>query len=122
MVEGSIAVVLAVVSSLVGSANDGPDTNVYHGKVDGAQKPAELVAATVFDKIAEYQEIKKRGLKKDEPEYWILLNKANEKFYKAVKKVADENSYDVVVEKGSHKFDGKEVPDATQKVIDALEK
>jgi len=105
------------------SALSGPsDSNVYFGKTDGAQKPAEIVATTVFEKITEYQEIKKRGLKKEDPEYWVLLNKANEKFYAAVKKVAEEKKYDVVTEKGSVKFDGKDPPDITQNVIDALEK
>ncbi|MBI2930912.1 MAG: hypothetical protein HYY16_04620 [Planctomycetes bacterium] len=99
----------------------GKDANVYYGLVEGAQKPAEIVAARVFERISEYQEIKRRGLTKDDPEYWVLLNKANDKFYRAVKKVAEESKYDVVVEKGTVKFDG-EVPDVTQRVIDALEK
>ena len=87
----------------------------FAGQIEGFD------AATVFEKIPEYQEIRKRGLKRDDPEYWVLLNKANEKFYKAVKKVAEENKYDVVVEKGAFKFESTP-PDVTQKVIDALDK
>jgi len=111
--------VFSALSVCPGSGENEP--NVYYGKVDGATAPAEVVAATVFEKIPEYQEIRKRGLKRDDPEYWVLLNKANEKFYKAVKKVAEENKYDVVVEKGAFKFESTP-PDVTQEVIDALDK
>ncbi len=95
--------------------------DVYYGKCDGAKSPAELVALKVFEAIPEYQDIKKRGLTRDDAEYWVLLGKANDKFYKAVKKVAEDSKYDVVVEKGSVKFEGTP-PDVTQRVIDALPK
>mgnify|MGYP005864708083 CR=1 FL=1 len=97
------------------------DTDVYYGKVKGAEKPAEVVAIKVFEQIPEYQEIKKKKLKEDDPEYWVLLAEACRKFYSAVKKVATKNEYDCVVEKGKYEF--KETPpDITQEVIDALEK
>lgn len=111
--------VLALCLHLLAGLSTG--SNVYYGKVEGAKRPAEVVAATVFNEIPEYREIKKRGLTEQDAEYWILLNKANQKFYRAVRKVAEENRYDVVTEKGAFKFEG-EVPDVTQRVIDALEK
>src|SRR5688572_8773156 len=95
--------------------------DVYHGKKDGSKKPAEIKAQDVFNEIAEYKKIKEKGLTKDDAEYWVLLNKANEKFNKAVKKVADEEKHDCVAEKGKVKFDSTPV-DITKKVIEALGK
>ena len=94
--------------------------NVYYGSLDNAKNPAEVVASSVFDKIPEYQEIKRRGLDEEDSEYWTLLAKANKKFYKAVRKAAKKDKHDVVVEKGT--ADLKDAPDITQKVIDALPK
>ena len=98
-----------------------PDSDVYSGKKDNAKKPAEIKAQDVFNEIAEYKKIKEKGLTKDDAEYWVLLNKANEKFNAAVKKVADDNKYDCVAEKGKVKFNSTPV-DITKKVIEALKK
>lgn len=94
---------------------------VYYGELEGASKPAVLVAQKVFDQIPEYQEIKRRGLGPGDTDYIVLLTRANEKFYAAVRKVVDAHGYDVVLEKGTHVFD-RAPPDVTQAVIDALEK
>lgn len=95
------------------------NATVYYGSVTGAKKPAQIEAQKVFDQIPEYQEIKKRKLKESDTEYWVLLEKANQKFYNAVSKVAQDKAFDVVVEKGSEKFES-EPPDVTQDVIAAL--
>lgn len=97
------------------------DTEIYYGKKDGAKKPAEIKAQDAFNEIPEYKKIKEKGLTKDDAEYWVLLNKANEKFNKAVKKVAEEEKHDVVAEKGKVKFDSTPA-DITKKVIEALKK
>ena len=94
---------------------------VYYGKFDGAKKPGEVVATKVFQEIPEYMKIRDRGLKEDDPEYSILLAKANAKFYAAVAVAAAQASCDVVVEKGSAVFK-VEVVDLTQKAIGAIEK
>lgn len=92
---------------------------VYYGTVTGAKKPAQIEAQKVFDQIPEYQEIKRRNLKESDSEYWVLLEKANQKFYNAVSRVAQDKGFDVIVEKGSEKFE-TEPPDVTQDVIGAL--
>ena len=97
-----------------------PDATVYHGRVAGAKKPAELVATTVFNEISEYKKIKEKKLESSDAEYWVLLNKANDKFNAAVKKVAERESYDVVTEKGTQKYE-KAPPDITRDVIAALQ-
>jgi Skp family chaperone for outer membrane proteins len=97
------------------------DSDIYYGKKEGAKKPAEIKAQDAFNEIPEYKKIKEKGLTKDDAEYWVLLNKANEKFNKAVKKVAEDDKYDVVAEKGKHKFDSAPA-DITKKVIEILKK
>ncbi|MHC4605718.1 MAG: hypothetical protein ACYTAF_02125 [Planctomycetota bacterium] len=109
---------LLVVTAMFGLCTGG---TVYYGSLDDAKKPAEIVAQKVFDKIPEYREIKNKGLDEDDPEYWSLLSKANDKFYEAVRTVAQDKGYDVVVEKGSADLK-KKAPDITQKVIGALPK
>jgi len=111
-----LACVLPLLLSFIPGASD-----IYFGKTEGAKKPAEIVATDVFNEIPEYKKIKEKGLTKDDAEYWVLLNKANEKFNKAVKKTAEDGKYDVVAEKGKHKFDSTPV-DITKKVIEALKK
>lgn len=96
-------------------------SDVYHGKVEECKKPAEVVSSKVFEHIPEMKEIKKRGLTEKDAEYWILLSRACEKFYAAVKNVAKADGFDCVVEKGKYTFN-QAAPDITQKVIDALEK
>ncbi|HZL71310.1 MAG TPA: hypothetical protein VFC86_02520 [Planctomycetota bacterium] len=97
------------------------DADIYHGKKEDSKKPAELKAKDVFNEIAEYKKIKEKGLTKDDAEYWTLLNKANEKFQKALKKVVEEDKYDCVSEKGKIKYESTPV-DITKKVIEALTK
>lgn len=98
-----------------------PNPNVYYGAVADAKSPAEVAASKVFEEIPEYKKIKEKGLTQEDPEYYILLNKANAKFFAAVKKAAEAAKHDVVVEKGSAKFE-KTPADLTQKTIDALDK
>ena len=92
---------------------------VYYGKLDGAKKPSEVTAKKVFEIIPEYKEIVERELSKDDPEYIALLNKANIKFFDAVRKAAQKSGRDVVVEKGYAQLEG-EVIDLTQKAIDSI--
>lgn len=111
--------IAVLVLLLIGDGNAANGGSVYYGQVQGSTKPAEVVAKNVFNSIPEYKQIKEKGLKQEDPEYWILLNKANEKFYAAVKKAAEAGKHDVVVEQGSTKFDSTPT-DLTQKVIAAL--
>lgn len=110
-----IAAVLLAVTLLPSPAK------VYYGKLEGAKKPGEVVASKVFNEIPEYKKIKDRGLKEDDPEYYILLTRANAKFSAAVLAAATQAACDVVVEKGSAVF-AVETVDLTQKTIGAIEK
>lgn len=94
---------------------------IYYGKLEGAKAPAQVTASRIFDQIPEYKQIKEKGLTSSDPEYFILLNKANEKFFEAVRKAAGQASCDVVVEAGSTKIEGT-VTDLTQKAVESIPK
>ena len=113
-----IAVLLLAASLAI--PTDPEARKVYYGEVDGAQKPAYVIASKVFAKIPEYKKIKEKGLTKDNPEYFILLQKANAKFFDALTAAAKKAGRDVVVEKGTEDFTGKKVVDLTAKVIKSL--
>ena len=119
-----IALALLLTSTLsAGSSYEVKDKNqIYYGDPDSFSKPAVLTASTVFDSIKEYKEIKDRKIKPDDPDYWILLNRANKRFYKAVKKTAEDKSYDLMGESGSIEAkDGAALPDATSDVVAAVD-
>lgn len=101
------------------------ESKVYHGTADSFSAPATVERDTVFAEISAYKQIEKEGLKDNHPRYWILLQKANDVFKKALEKVAKDGSYDLIAETGSVQGKGKNKkktpPDITQQAIDAVE-
>ncbi len=81
------------------------------------KKPAILTTATVFDSIPEWKKIKKKKLKKSDAEYHLLLEKANEKFNKALSKVQGASSYDIMAEVGAIKCTNCTPTDVTSELI-----
>lgn len=97
-------------------------SKVYYGNASNFSKPATVIALVVYQHIPEYQEIQRRGLKEDDPEYIKLMEKATKKFLKAVEKAAKEGGYDLVVEQGYiSSDDGTPIPDITAQTIAKLE-
>ena len=94
------------------------ESKVYFGDSKNFENPAVLQIAKVFDAIPEYRDAKTKG--KDDPQYYILLEKANQKFFTALQKIAKESKYDLVGETGSIKMKDKDIPDVTASVIKAL--
>lgn len=95
-------------------------SKVYFGDPKSFENPAVLRISKVFDAIPEYRDAKNKG--KDDPDYFILLEKANQKFFAALDKVVSECKYDLVGEVGAIKVKGKEIPEITAAVIKALPK
>ncbi len=95
---------------------------VYYGDADYFENPAVVKAAEIFVQIPEYREIVERGLTKKDPEFWLLLSKANEKFSAAIAKVAESKGYDMIAEVGAVVPEPKDepLPNVTQLVIDKL--
>ncbi len=118
-ITASFVLILLVTSAFPADKDTEVDkTKVYYGSADSFKTPAVIVLSKVFDKIPEYIDAKKKT--DDDPDYYILIEKANAKFQKAVEKAAKDNGYDLVAETGSVKMKDKEIPDITKKVIDAL--
>ena len=99
-----------------------PQSQTYYGDPEDCQRPGEVEASRVFNEISEWQEIQKRSLNPDQAEYWILLDKANQKFYKAIHKAAQKLRLDLVAELGTLPRDKGEPPNVTDQTIGALEK
>lgn len=114
------AAMLLAPAALAGESKATVDeSKVYYGDADNFEKPAVITITKVFEQISEYTEARKKG--KDDPQYFILLEKANQKFFTALEKVAREEAKDLIAETGSVKSD-KPVPDVTELVIKALPK
>ncbi|MHC5038545.1 MAG: hypothetical protein ACYTHM_14635 [Planctomycetota bacterium] len=96
------------------------EKKIYFGDPEAFKKPGVIQILKVFEAIPEYQDAKKKG--KDDPEYYILMEKANQHFSKALEKVAADEKYDLIGEVGSIKIKGKKVPEITDLVIKALPK
>ncbi len=73
------------------------EVRIYYGNADDAVS-ATLDAREVFSHIPEYATIVKQGYPKEAPEYWILLERANRRFYAALHRVARRMRLDAVVE------------------------
>ncbi len=98
-----------------------PATTVYYGALKDARKPGEVEAGKIFREIPEYRSIQDKGLDSRDPEYFVLLSKANAKFFAAVRRAAAGAGCDVVVERGSASF-AERPADLTSRAIEALEK
>lgn len=97
------------------------EEKIYYGDVKEYTSPAQLELNKILDATKECQRIKKEKIKNDNPLYWILLQRANEKVQAAIKKVATDKKYDLVGEIGFITGYSKPIPDITQQVIDALD-
>ena len=124
MARSTIAVFAAalLLAPALASASEGKyevdENKVYYGDASSFEKPAAILISKVFDAIPEYVDARKKG--KDDPQYYILLEKANQKFFTALERVAAAEKYDLIAEKGAVKSKECRVPDATESVIKAL--
>ena len=91
---------------------------VYYGNASTSKTPSVIEAQQVFDVIPAYREIVRRGLTEDDPDYWVLLKKANKAFKAAVKRGAKKDDKDLVAEVGAIELtDGGAIPDITDTVV-----
>ena len=96
-----------------------PKKDVFLGKHNAFETPAEVDVSKVYAEIEEYKTILEKKLEPEEAEYSILLSKASSRFRKAVRKAAKAGGYDLVARLGSVKG-VDDVPDISQDVIDEL--
>ena len=120
----ALALAVCAESGALGGDYKVDKTKVYYGRADSFKKPGTVEKDRVFADISAYKKIKKEGLKRKHPRYWLLLQEANEVFSRALTKVATDGGYDLIAEKGSVKprRKGKAPPDLTAAAIKAVKK
>ena len=80
--------------------------------------PGVMTADDVWSEIPEYKEIVDENLTDDDPKWHLLMAKATERFNKALKKLAQRDSYDMLGEVGAITAKGKKtIPDVTKEMI-----
>jgi hypothetical protein len=97
------------------------EEKIYYGTTKEYSSPAQLELNKVLEATKECQRIKKEKIKSDNPLYWILVQRANEKVQAAIKKVATDKKYDLVGELGYITGYTKPIPEITQQVVEALD-
>lgn len=90
------------------------EATVHYGALEGSERPAVVEAARVYPAIPAYRQIGERGLTTDDAAYWVLMERAERAFKRAVAQAAREADHDVVVEKGGL---DREAPDLTAAVL-----
>lgn len=88
------ALLLTLALALAAQAED---VRLYYGSAD-ADAPVTVDAREAFSHIAEYTTIVREGYGAESPEYWILLERANRRFYAALDHVARKMHVEAVLE------------------------
>jgi len=115
---------LVVMAPRVARAADDPEfevvdpDGVYYGHGKNPKVPGVMKADDVWSEIPEYKEIVDENLTDDDPKWHLLMAKATERFNKALKKLAQRDSYDMLGEVGAIVAKGKKtIPDVTKEMI-----
>jgi hypothetical protein len=100
------------------------ESKIYYGNPKQFSRPAVLSLKEVFHHIPAYKELLKENIAPGDARYWLLLNKANKAFNKALREVAQTKGYDLIGEIGAIRYQDKKrvVPEITALVIEVVEK
>jgi len=94
--------------------------DVYLGRYRSFRKPAVLDCQKVFDSISFYQKVKRDRLNKKSGRYWILMQKANRIFYKALQRLSRERGYDLIGARNSILINGASPTDVTRNLLEII--
>ncbi|MBI3097531.1 MAG: hypothetical protein HYY93_04690 [Planctomycetes bacterium] len=87
-------------------------------------RAAEMDVSKAFGEVREWRLISVRRLTPEDPEYWLLLDKANIRFHRAVHAIASTAGFDLVADLGAlrryHEDVLQPLPDLTSPVLEAL--
>ena len=97
-------------------------SKIYLGDADRFSKPSVVTAAKVYAEITEAQEIKRRQLDRNDPDYYVLMEKASRKFRAALEESAKAGPYDLVAEKGAVTRTDGTLPDLTDAAVEEVKK
>ena len=110
---------------------------IYYGDQKDFKHPASIEVNKIFESHPVYKKIQEKKLTSTQVEYWLLMDEFNNALQKVLAKVAREDGYDLIVEKGSalllkesSESDSplkaespvmrEEMPDLTQKIIEGF--
>ena len=129
-----VALALSFTTPVVVAVSDSPllmleevqldRTKVRHGNVSkfdakGTKVVGTIRSTEVYEQIPAYQTIQKEGLEKGSARYTKLIRQATKSYKAALKKVAKDKSFALIVEEGG--ISGyAHVTDATSDIISAL--
>jgi hypothetical protein len=94
--------------------------DVYLGRYRSFRKPAVLDCQKVFNSISYYQKVKRDRLNKKSGRYWILMQKANRIFYKALRRLSRERGYDLIGARNSIVINGANPRDVTKNLLQII--
>ncbi len=98
------------------------EDKIYYGDIEKYNNPAVVDAAEVYRQIPAHQELVRRKLTREDPDYWPLMRKASQIFVRALRKACQKKGHDLVGEVDSITMDGGEIPEITSEVIRILKK
>ncbi len=108
-----MALLTAITTSLLVSAEGIDKGKLYYGEPESYQKPGYIILQEVLKASPSYQRIIEENISSDRAEYWVLVNRANQDAQEAFKRVERECGYDLIGEKG---FIEGEVPNIVELV------
>jgi hypothetical protein len=94
--------------------------HVYLGRYRSFRKPATLDTQKVFEAISYYQDVKRSGLTKKNGRYWILIQKSNRIFHKALRRLARREGFDLIGARDAIMIDGNNPTDVTDSLVDLI--
>ena len=96
---------------------------IYWGSATSFEQPAAVKIEDIIKATPEFEEIKRKKIRRGTGKYWILISQAQERSLEAITEVAEETDYDLVAEDGY--LDGLKptIPsvDITESVLEKLE-
>ncbi len=97
-------------------------SKIYVGDAERFARPSVVVATRVYAEITEYQEVRRRQLDRNDPDYYVLMERAARKFRAALEEAAKAGGYDLVAEKGAVTRTNGTLPDLTESAIEEVKK
>lgn len=73
---------------------------VFWGSYGSFERPGEVDYQEVIKSTPEYQQLKKKKVKRGTGEYWILLSQASDRAVRSIRSVGEDTEYDLVATQG----------------------
>lgn len=73
---------------------------IFFGNPSNFAKPAEIDVEALTLATPEFQEIKRKKIKKGTGKYWILRSNATDRAHRAIQQLAEDLDYDLIANEG----------------------